>query len=55
MLTAGRYEYRNKLIDIFIASLARIKFRLQKANSNMTVVAFIITPAATNSYTIDSL
>ena len=55
MFTAGRYEYRNKGIDMFIESLARLNFRLQKANSNMTVVAFIITPAATNSYTIDAL
>src|ERR1700761_6638467 len=55
MFTAGRYEYRNKGIDMYIESLARLNYRLQKANSPMTVVAFIITPAATNSYTIDAL
>lgn len=55
MFTAGRYEYRNKGVDMFIESLARLNNRLQKANSNMTVVAFIIMPAATQSYTIEAL
>lgn len=55
MFTAGRYEYRNKGVDMFIESLARLNFRLQKARSNITVVAFIIMPAATNSYTIEAL
>jgi glycogen synthase len=55
MFTAGRYEYRNKGVDMFIESLARLNFRLQKANSPMTVVAFIIMPAATQSYTIEAL
>lgn len=55
MFTAGRYEYRNKGVDMFIESLARLNYRLQKANSNVTVVAFIIMPAATQSYTIDAL
>lgn len=53
--TAGRYEYRNKGVDMFIESLARLNGRLQQANSKMTVVAFIIMPAATNSYTIEAL
>jgi glycogen(starch) synthase len=55
MFTAGRYEYRNKGVDMFIESLARLNYRLQKANSSMTVVAFIIMPAATQSYTIEAL
>ena len=55
MFTAGRYEYRNKGIDMFIESLARLNFRLMKQQSKITVVAFIITPAATNSFTIDAL
>ena len=53
--TAGRYEYRNKGVDMFIESLARLNGRLQQANSKTTVVAFIIMPAATNSYTIEAL
>ncbi|KAK4703669.1 glycogen synthase, partial [Phenoliferia sp. Uapishka_3] len=53
--TAGRYEYRNKGVDMFIESLARLNFRLQEMGTKMTVVAFIILPAATNSYTIEAL
>ncbi|KAJ7186688.1 glycogen synthase [Mycena filopes] len=55
MFTAGRYEYRNKGVDMFIEALARLNYRLQKANSAVTVVAFIIMPAATHSYTIEAL
>jgi glycogen(starch) synthase len=71
MFTAGRYEYRNKGVDMFIESLAReltavlrvlcphrfvgLNYRLQKAGSNTTVVAFIIMPAATHSYTVEAL
>jgi glycogen(starch) synthase len=53
--TAGRYEFRNKGVDMFIESLSRLNARLQKMNSKTTVVAFIIMPAATNSYTIEAL
>jgi len=55
MFTAGRYEFRNKGVDMFIESLARLNHRLQKMGSKTTVVAFIIMPAATNSYTIEAL
>ncbi|KAF8521143.1 glycogen synthase [Gautieria morchelliformis] len=55
MFTAGRYEYRNKGVDMFIESLARLNYRLQKAGSKVTVVAFIIMPAATHSYTVEAL
>ncbi|KAF9072406.1 glycogen synthase [Rhodocollybia butyracea] len=55
MFTAGRYEYRNKGVDMFIESLARLNYRLQKSGSSVTVVAFIIMPAATNSYTVEAL
>jgi glycogen(starch) synthase len=55
MFTAGRYEYRNKGVDMFIESLARLNYRLQRAGSTITVVAFIIMPAATHSYTVEAL
>ncbi|KAG6825666.1 glycogen synthase isoform 1 [Tricholoma furcatifolium] len=55
MFTAGRYEYRNKGVDMFIESLARLNHRLQKSGSTVTVVAFIIMPAATHSYTVEAL
>ncbi|ODV89155.1 glycosyltransferase family 3 protein [Tortispora caseinolytica NRRL Y-17796] len=53
--TAGRYEYRNKGVDLFIESLARLNHRLKTTDSKMTVVAFIIMPAANHSYTMETL
>ncbi|KAF8465782.1 glycogen synthase [Russula ochroleuca] len=55
LFSAGRYEYRNKGLDMFIEALARLNYRLQSSGSAVTIVAFIITPAQTHSYTIDSL
>jgi glycogen(starch) synthase len=52
---AGRYEFRNKGADMFIESLARLNHKLKAENSDKTVVAFIIMPAATNSYTVETL
>ncbi|KAH3662103.1 hypothetical protein OGAPHI_006284 [Ogataea philodendri] len=52
---AGRYEYRNKGVDFFIEALARLNHKLKSVNSDMNVVAFIIMPAATKSYTVDTL
>uniref|UniRef100_A0A060T5J2 Glycogen [starch] synthase n=1 Tax=Blastobotrys adeninivorans TaxID=409370 RepID=A0A060T5J2_BLAAD len=53
--TAGRYEFRNKGADMFIESLARLNHRLKSSGSKKTVVAFIIMPAATHSYTVETL
>ncbi|KAG7191772.1 glycogen synthase isoform 1 [Scheffersomyces spartinae] len=52
---AGRYEFRNKGCDFFIESLARLNHRLKEAGSKMTVVAFIIMPGKTHSYTVETL
>ncbi|CAG2179198.1 unnamed protein product, partial [Oppiella nova] len=52
---SGRYEFGNKGVDIFIESLARLNHYLKVADSDMTVVAFFIFPAHTNSLNIDSL
>jgi len=52
---AGRYEYRNKGVDMFIESLARLNHRLKTSGSKMTVVAFIIMPAQTQSLTVEAL
>ncbi|KAJ1552782.1 glycogen synthase isoform 1, partial [Cladochytrium tenue] len=52
---AGRYEYRNKGADMFIESLARLNARLKQYNSSLTVVAFVIMPASTHSFTVESL
>jgi len=40
---------------MFIESLARLNHRLKEIGSNVTVVAFIIMPASTHSYTIEAL
>ncbi|TPX63853.1 glycogen(starch) synthase [Spizellomyces sp. 'palustris'] len=53
--TAGRYEFRNKGVDMFIESMARLNARLKHYNSPVTVVAFIIMPASTHSFTVDAL
>ncbi|KXS20645.1 glycosyltransferase family 3 protein [Gonapodya prolifera JEL478] len=55
VFTAGRYEYRNKGIDMFIDGLARLNKRLISSGSTTTIVAFIVMPAATLGYTVDSL
>lgn len=55
LFTAGRYEYRNKGADMFIESLARLNHRMKTSGSNMTVIAFIIMPAQTQSLTVEAL
>ncbi|KAI8884332.1 glycosyltransferase family 3 protein [Backusella circina FSU 941] len=55
IFTAGRYEYRNKGVDMFIEALARLNHRLKASGSKMTVVAFIIMPAATHSFNVEAL
>ncbi len=41
--TSGRYEYHNKGFDVTLEALARLNWRMQQSNSDMTVVAFFIT------------
>lgn len=53
--TAGRYEFSNKGADMFIESLARLNHYLKAANSDVTVVAFMIFPAKTHNFNVDSL
>ncbi|KAI9321375.1 glycogen synthase [Dichotomocladium elegans] len=53
--TAGRYEFRNKGVDMLLESLARLNHRLKAARSNVTVVSFIIMPAATHSFNVEAL
>lgn len=52
---AGRYEYRNKGVDMFVEALGRLNERLKATGSDMTVVAFLIMPAATHSFTVEAL
>ncbi|KAI1823139.1 glycogen synthase [Xylaria intraflava] len=55
LFTAGRYEFRNKGVDMFIESLARLNHKLKDSGSKTTVVAFIIMPAQTTSLTVEAL
>ncbi|CAH1396809.1 unnamed protein product [Nezara viridula] len=53
--TAGRYEFNNKGADIFIESLARLNHYLKESHSEVTVVAFLIFPAKTNNFNVETL
>lgn len=41
----GRYEFRNKGIDIFIKALARLNQKMKEEKSNRTIVAFFFIPS----------
>lgn len=41
--TSGRYEYHNKGYDLTLEALARLNYKMQQANSKMTLVSFFIT------------
>ncbi|CAG0899279.1 unnamed protein product [Cyprideis torosa] len=53
--SAGRYEFMNKGVDMFIESLARVNHYLQASNSDKTIVAFLIFPTKTHNFNVDSL
>jgi len=53
--TAGRYEFGNKGADIFIEALARLNHYLKTSRPDLTVVAFLIFPARTNNFNVESL
>lgn len=56
IFTAGRYEYRNKGIDLFIEALFDLNMRLRaRPDCDVTVVAFIIAPAAYRSLNVTTL
>ncbi len=42
--TAGRYEYRNKGLDVFVESLRLLKQKLQEESLSRPVVAYILVP-----------
>jgi glycogen(starch) synthase len=55
MFSSGRYEYRNKGLDVFIDALGELNRRMQAENSPVTVVAFIITRAAYRALNVETL
>jgi glycogen synthase len=42
---AGRYEYQNKGVDVYIEALGKLNEELKKKKSNKTIIAFIWVPA----------
>ncbi len=57
VFTSGRYEYRNKGMDLFIEALGRLNERMKgmPAANRPTVIGFIITRAATRSINVAAL
>ncbi|MGA2232124.1 MAG: glycosyltransferase [Tepidisphaeraceae bacterium] len=55
IFTSGRYEYRNKGMDLFIEALFRLNQRLRWMPQRPTVVAFIVTKAATRNINVGVL
>jgi len=55
LFTAGRYEYRNKGLDIYIEAMHRLNARLKSLPTHPTVVSFIITRAMTRNFTVQTL
>lgn len=55
VFTSGRYEYRNKGIDLFIEALHELNQRLRGLPDAPTIVAFIISRAPVRNINVDVL
>jgi glycogen(starch) synthase len=55
LFTAGRYEYKNKGLDLYIEAMHRLNWRLKSLPDRPTVVSFIITRAMTRNMTVQTL
>lgn len=55
VFTSGRYEYRNKGMDLFIEAMSRLNQRLKSLPDHPTIIAFIITRAATKHINVGAL
>lgn len=55
VFSAGRYEYRNKGLDVFIDSLVELNRRLKAEHCDTTVVAFIVTRAPYRGLNVETL
>ena len=53
--TSGRYEYRNKGMDLTIEALARLNHRLKESQTPINVVFFLITKAPFKSVNVSVL
>jgi len=52
---AGRYEFGNKGADVFIEAMSRLNHYMKAASADKTVIVFIIFPARTNNFNVESL
>jgi glycogen(starch) synthase len=55
LVTSGRYEYRNKGMDMYIEALHRLNLRLKEVVNPPTIVAFIITRAQVKNVNVSVL
>ncbi|KAI6653321.1 Glycogen synthase [Oopsacas minuta] len=55
IFSAGRYEYSNKGVDMFIESLAKLNHLMKESFAKKTVIAFLVFPTGTNYYNVESL
>jgi glycogen(starch) synthase len=55
IFTSGRYEYRNKGMDLFIEALSQVNQRLRGVADRPTIVAFIITKAPVRNINVGVL
>ncbi len=55
MFTSGRYEYRNKGMDLTLEALARLNHRLKQAETPITIVFFLVTKAPFKSINVQAL
>jgi glycogen synthase len=55
LVTSGRYEYRNKGMDMYIEALYRLNQRLKEVVNPPTIVAFVITRAQVKNVNVSVL
>ncbi|HEX8915447.1 MAG TPA: glycosyltransferase, partial [Humisphaera sp.] len=55
VFTSGRYEYRNKGMDMFVEAMHRLNWRLKGMTNPPTVVGFVITRAPTRHINVQVL
>ncbi len=55
IFTSGRYEYRNKGLDVFIEALHELNQRMKAESSPATVIAFIVTRARYHALNVETL
>jgi glycogen(starch) synthase len=55
LFTSGRYEYRNKGMDVYIEAMARLNQALKGMDKPPTIVAFIITKAVVRNINVSVL